>query len=189
MMGKRLPYDAEVEWIKSTAGAYIDTGIKASGNLRIKTTLYDYFTQEFLGKWCFGGRNGILDKSFGIFISKSRQSVWFTYSDTNKEYQNFSAYPQTAVVEIGNGIIQIGGIRSSYNIATFISDYNLLLFGYNDGGNVITCEGITMGDTYITDGVTTLDLVPVRKNGKGYMYDRISGELLGTGYFIAGPDK
>jgi len=189
MMGKRLPYDAEVEWIKSTAGAYVDTGIKASGNLRIKTTLYDFFTQEFLGKWCFGGRNGNLDKSFGIFISKSRQSVFFTYSNTNKEIQNFSAYPQTAVVEIGNGIIQIGGIGSSYNIATFISDYNLLLFGYNDGGNVITYEGITMGDTYITDGVTTLDLIPVRKNGKGYMYDRISGELRGTGDFIAGPDK
>lgn len=45
-----------------------------------------------------------------------------------------------------------------------------------------------MGDTYITDGVTTLDLIPVRKNGKGYMYDRISGELFGTGDFIVGPD-
>ena len=37
-----------------------------------------------------------------------------------------------------------------------------------------------------------LDLIPVRKNGVGYMYDRVSGQLLGnsgTGDFVLGPDK
>ena len=37
-----------------------------------------------------------------------------------------------------------------------------------------------------------LDLVPVKDNGIGYMYDKVSGQLFGnqgTGDFILGPDK
>lgn len=189
MMNKALPYDAEVEWIKSTAGAYVDTGIKASGNLRIRTTLYNYFTEDFFSRWCFGGRNGYLNKVFGIYIDANTKEVFFMYSNQYISLGDYQNYPQVTQVEIGNGNITIGGRNFSYSLQTFTSDYSLQLFGLNNGGDVITYEGITMGDTYITDGVTTLDLIPVRKNGKGYMYDRISGELLATGDFIAGPDK
>lgn len=188
-MGKRLPYDAEVEWIKSTAGAYIDTGIKASGNLRIKTTLYDFFTQEFLGKWCFGGRNGYLNKAFGVYNDANVQEVLFMYYNQYIYFGDYQNYPQVTQIEIGNRNITIGGRKFSYTLWTFTSDYNLQLFGLNNGGTAISYEGITMGDTYITDGVTTLDLITVRKNGKGYMYDRLSDRLLATGDFIAGPDR
>ena len=37
-----------------------------------------------------------------------------------------------------------------------------------------------------------MDLIPVRKNGVGYMFDKISKQLFsnqGTGTFILGPDK
>ena len=42
------------------------------------------------------------------------------------------------------------------------------------------------------NGVLIQDLIPVRKDGKGYMYDRVSKKLFsngGTGEFIIGPDK
>ena len=43
------------------------------------------------------------------------------------------------------------------------------------------------------EGETVLDLIPVRKDGVGYMYDQISGKLFGnaadSGAFIIGPDK
>lgn len=188
-MNKALPYDAEVEWIKSTAGAYVDTGIKASGNLRIRTTLYDFFTQEFLGGWCFGGRNGYLNKVFGVFISADTREVIFAYGNKIISLGNYQNYTQIVHVEIGGRNITIGGRAFSYTLQTFTSDYSLHLFGLNNAGTAITNNAGIMGDTYITDGVTTLDLIPVRKNGKGYMYDRIRGELLGTGDFIAGPDK
>ena len=36
-------------------------------------------------------------------------------------------------------------------------------------------------------------MIPVRKDGVGYMYDKISGQLFGnaagTGAFVIGPDK
>ena len=49
-----------------------------------------------------------------------------------------------------------------------------------------------IGKTSITiDNTLVLDFIPVRKNGVGYMYDSISGELFGnagTGDFILGND-
>lgn len=187
--GKKLPYDAEVEWIKSTVGAYIDTGFKASGNLRIKTTLYGFFTQEFFRSWCFGGRNGYMNKAFGFYIDANSKEAVFAYGNQMIYLGNYQNYPQVTQVEIGAGNIAIAGRTFSYQLQTFTSVYSLYIFALKNGGEVITYDGITMGDTYITDGVTTLDLIPVRKNGKGYMYDRLSDKLLGTGDFIAGLDK
>ena len=45
---------------------------------------------------------------------------------------------------------------------------------------------IQMGDNHVRD------FIPVRKDGVGYMYDKISGQLFGnagTGAFVIGPDK
>ena len=44
----------------------------------------------------------------------------------------------------------------------------------------------------IRDGEKVADIIAVRKDGVGYMYDRVSGQLFGnsgTGAFIVGPDK
>lgn len=41
------------------------------------------------------------------------------------------------------------------------------------------------------NSVLIRDFIPVRKDGIGYMYDRVSGQLFGnagTGSFILGPD-
>ena len=44
----------------------------------------------------------------------------------------------------------------------------------------------------IRNGEKVADIIAVRKDGVGYMYDRVSGQLFGnsgTGDFIIGPDK
>lgn len=46
--------------------------------------------------------------------------------------------------------------------------------------------------TDATTGELIQDLIPVRKDGLGYMYDSVSGQLFrnqGTGAFLYGPDK
>lgn len=191
MMGKRLPYDAEIEYLESEGNAYINTGIKASGNIRFRTTLYNFFIAQNEGGWCFGAADGYLNKAFGILINRNDKRVHFRYSNKDYSLQQYSAYPQNATVEIGNGIIQIVGIGNSYSIETFTSNYSFLLFKYNNGGSYFNSK-TKMGATYITNGVTTLDLIPVRVGTTGYMYDKVSGQLFGnagTGQFILGPDK
>ena len=189
-----LPYDAEVEYLESDGTAYIDTGIKSSGNINIKIRLVDYFTNSFGSKWAFGGRTASSTNMFGFFINGNSYKVVFAYnkSASANTYNVCTTYPSTADVEIGNGTVKIGNTTHSYTQATFASGvYNVILFGLNNGGTVIHCPA-KIGRTYLTNGTTTFDWIPVRKNGVGYFYDRISGQLHGndasSGAFSYGND-
>jgi hypothetical protein len=192
--GASLPYDAEVEYLESDGTAYIDTGIKSDGNLHIKTYLVDFFVYANGGKWPFGGRTSSSRDMFGMYINNNDKNVYFAYH-TNSGYtkcNEYTSYPQSCIVEIGNGVIKIGETLHTYSSATFTSTKNLLLFGLNNGESQLVWP-IKIGATYLTNGTQTLDLIAVRKNGIGYMYDKISGQLIGnsagSGAFILGPDK
>lgn len=54
-------------------------------------------------------------------------------------------------------------------------------------------RGVRIGANKLTiNGEVKLDLVPVRKNGIGYMYDKIEQKFYGgsvNNSFIIGPDK
>lgn len=188
----QLPYDAQVEYLQGDGNTYIYSAFFVSGNLQIKARLVDYFTSAYLGKWPFGGRNGYMNKCFGMYTNSSDNKVHFCYgSVADNVYNTYSSYPSTCDVEIGNGIVKIGNTTHSYTISSFSGGtYTLMLFALNNAGTAIP-SNVKIGPVYITDGVKTQDLIPVRKNGVGYMYDKISGELLinaGSGAFIIGPD-
>ena len=186
-----LPYDAEVEWLQSDGSAYIDTGIKAAGNLYIKTYLIDFFVNANGGKWPFGGRTSSRSGMFGLLINNNDKRVYMAYNTSSGTiaFNTCTSYPQSAVVEIGNGNVKIGTTSHTYTTATFTSTQNVTLFGLNNGGTQIVMA-IKIGPTYLTDGTNTVDLIPVRKDGVGYMYDKISGNLIGTpvGAFTYGND-
>ena len=187
-----LPYDAEVEYLKGVDKAYIDTGIKASGNLHIKTYLVDYFIEANLGRWVFGGRNGYNNNAYGLYINSNSKKVDYTYYNTSISNDLYSSFPQSCWVEMQQGSLKINNTTYTFTKRTFTSSYNLILFGLNNGGNIVNGSGLKFGATYITNGSVALDLIPVRKNGIGYMYDKISGQLFGNansqGNFIYGND-
>lgn len=176
-----LPYDAEVEWLQSDGTAFINTHIFSAGNIRIKVHAIDYFGGSYGGKWLFGARNGANNKMFGLFINGNTGSVHFAYNNGMLTYDNYSTYPSTCDIEVNNGTVKIGTTSHSYTKATFTGSYGVCLFGLNNAGNVIVST-TKIGAVYITNGTTTLDLIPVRKNGVGYMYDKISGQLIGNSY-------
>lgn len=188
-----LPYDAEVEWLQSDGSAYLDTGIKAAGNLYIKTYLVDFFVNANGSKWPFGGRTSSSSGMFGLLINNISKRVFMAYNTSSGTigFNTCTSYPQSAVVEIGNGNVKIGTTSHTYTTATFTSTQNVTLFGLNNGGSQIVAA-VKIGPTYLTDGTNTVDLIPVRVGQVGYMYDRVSGELFGnagTGAFILGNDK
>jgi hypothetical protein len=92
---------------------------------------------------------------------------------------------------VNNGTVKIGTTSHSYTKGTFTGSYGVCLFGLNNAGSVIVST-TKIGATYISNGTITLDWIPVRKNGVGYMYDKISGELhgndAGSGAFTYGND-
>lgn len=192
MMGQGesvLPYDAEVEYLQGGQKSHIDTGIKASGILHIRTYLVDFFSSA-AGYWPFGGRNAYNNNAYGIFISSDTQRLTVAYNGNTISLNKSSSYPSSCWVEMKSGSIKVGSTTHTFAAKTFTSPYNVILFGLNNGGSVI--RGISkIGKTFITDGTTTLDLIPVRVGTVGYMYDKLSGQLIGnagTGSFILGPD-
>ena len=61
-----------------------------------------------------------------------------------------------------------------------------LFYGYN-----ANTKGKIKSYKHIKNGVTVCDLIAVRKDGVGYLFDKVSGKLFGnsgTGDFILGPD-
>lgn len=192
MMGQGesvLPYDAEVEYLQGDKKSHINTGMKASGILHIKTYLVDFFASA-IGSWPFGGRNAYNNNSYGIFVATDSQRLTVAYNGSTNSFNTYSSYPSSCWVEMKSGSIKVGSTTHTFTAKTFTSSYNVILFGLNNGGSLVRGSS-KIGKTFITDGTTTLDLIPVRVGTVGYMYDKISGQLIGnagTGSFILGPD-
>ena len=191
-----LPYDAEVEWLQSDGNAYIDTGIKVAGNLSANVYLVDFFDSMYVGESAFGGEAYIERdewegdwRGFGFWINSNGKAE-FNYNDSNIILDDYNTYPQSARVVIENGVISIGSEQYTYTPDSFTTNRNVILFGWNRN-TILFIGHCKMGPCYLSDGTTTLDLIPVRKDGVGYMYDKISGRMFGreeTGNFIVGND-
>ena len=188
--GGGLPY-TEVEYLQSDTQAYIDTGLKASGILHIKTYLVDFFSSA-TGAWPFGGRNAYNNNAYGIFINNSTNKLNVSYNGSTVAFNSYSSYPSSCWVEMKSGSIKVGSTSHTFTAKTFTSSYNVWLFGMNNGGSLAGSSTCKIGTTFIYDGTTMMYLIPVRVGQVGYMYDKISGQLFGnansTGAFTLGPD-
>lgn len=192
MMGQGesvLPYDAEVEYLQGDGESYIYTGMMASGILHIKIYLVDFFSSS-TGSWPFGGRKAYNNNAYGMFVATDSQNLCVAYNGSTIPFNKYSSYPSSCWVEMKSGSIKVGDTTHTFTAKSFVSSNTVILFGLNNGGTLILSK-VKIGRTFLYDGTTVLDLIPVRVGQVGYMYDKISGQLIGnagTGSFILGPD-
>ena len=198
--GKRLPYDAEVEWIgKGISGNYIDTGVEVlpDTHYQIKSRLstsnektenYAIGQTVILSNTCCAGAYFNRDSLRIGYRSNSAASKSVDLSGINEYFADYQPNIQTisvngsvvvrasqASVIAGGGNIAIGK-RGTYEASDYTKYYYISI---------------------IVDGKLVRDLIPVRfTNGdgvsEGAMYDKVSGQLYrnaGTGEFLIGPDK
>ena len=186
-----LPYDAEVQYLQGDGVAYINTGIKPARTVQIKIHVVDYFNTSYGGKWLFGGRVSSSNGQFGFFINGNNYNVYIAWSANQYAFNHCTTYPSECDIEMKLNQVKIGNTTHTFSGSSFTGTQPIHIFGLNNNGSNISNGDYKIGASYITDGTTTLDLIPVRKNGVGYMYDKLSGELLGTpvGAFTIGPDK
>lgn len=197
-----LPYDAEVEWLEATGTQWIDTGLANAANRLIRVRFqktssvsadlvlpfHTYISRGvFVGVriqnpgigWVFRGACITGMQTLGpadldwheaeIDTTVNQKSLWF---DGVKKY------------EVAAGVSTTLTITNKLFAYTSSSTAAPTTFG---SGRI---AAYTVTDT--ATGQVIQDLIPVRKNGIGYMYDRVSGNLLGnggTGDFVLGPDK
>jgi hypothetical protein len=196
--GSSLPYDAEVEYIQTDGKAFIDTGIKTSSNLTFDLNLYipSHGTQVV---WMFGSRVSASSGQMGYLNDPS-------YNKKDWRYHNKSTTSGT-ILSSGNynfkntasvNVLKINDtITLSAPSGNFTTNYNFLLLTLNVAGtpaivNIADGARIMPSKIYV-GGVLERDYIAVRKNGVGYLYDKVSEQLFGNanneGAFSYGADK
>ena len=196
MAGKRLPYDAEVEYLESTGTQYIDTGFKANTTTtRLEASIE--FTNPTSTQGVFGSRNRDTGnaESCNAFILASNifRPDWAAGGGSSS--YNITISPNTIYeISITRSRLTINGVEYIYgNSVSYDQIYNFLLFNFSNAGSVFSSglKGRLRYAKIYSNGVLVRDFIPVRKGTVGYLYDRVSGKLFGnagTGDFVLGPD-
>ena len=197
--GSSLPYDAEVEWLQGDGVARImldDRYATEKKYIGIGITEESY-TGRFAGAGT-GRRTSYVGANSGRIEAYNNGSTIVSVD---------GATPYKCYDFISDGVrvsISLNGNVLSSNETTIKIPY----VAKTNKMELFAIRGLTTNTTMIlgtwaglcyyfrlvtVEGETVLDLVPVRKDGVGYMYDRVSGKLYGnaadSGAFIIGPDK
>jgi hypothetical protein len=181
---KRLPYDAEMEYLESTGTQWIDTGVKGDEDTRVEIcfSISSLYSKAYSSIFGYYGTNTDSISIFGGGTTRfGSQSTSFSTPTTNAIYQ----------IAIDKNGFTVNGTTTPWSqTAQFETAGNLVAFGRNS-----TTYGYFSGLYYslkiYKSGILVRDFIPVRKGNIGYMYDRVSGQLFGnagTGEFVLGSD-
>ena len=182
-----MPYDAEVEYIERTSGnARIDLGFNDFAVFEITAQATATASSSMIVLSCNSGGGG--GTWFGV--PPNVNNVW-GLSNVSGAYSNVSSLNKTVI----NVDFTVNPVAGSIGENTFTRtrgtvNTNWYLFGTNSGGYPFTGKIFKL-KAYVNN-VLVRDMIPVRVEQVGYLYDRVSEELFGndgTGSFTIGPDK
>lgn len=186
-----IPYDAEIEYLENTYRDWINTGIKLTDDMGFKI-IFESTTEIGAGHPMCGvfqsSSGGNLCLRFGasyLFVVYDGT----TYVDTKVNKNTTVGNRTTVTVNIEHEVFVNDVKKGSFSRDTQVNESDFLLFRATGNSNY-TPSKIYEFSLFTSDGVI-FDGIPVRKNGVGYMYDKVSHQLFGnsgTGSFILGPD-
>lgn len=198
--GGSLPYDAEVEYLQATGTQWIDLGFKATDNIMFE--LYLNRSSNSIRFDC--GAEDSWTSNIARFIIPENGNMGWQYGESSVPQSNIGSSANYVgdirVVVIGNtaSVLNLTDGHSTYYdngiSQTFTNTGNFLLFGSSLGSSQSTntaMNGAKLYSAKVKDTGVDLDLIPVRKNGVGYLYDKNSGTLFGksgTDAFAYGSD-
>jgi len=190
MTGKRLPYDAEVEYLESTGTQYVNTGVlidTSTDTVEIafmphtETSGYQaYYGTDETGNGQFSLRKNTNGNNIQV-LKNTAVSAGIT---ADEKWHTVKVTPNKAIVD---------GVDIALTQSDAQYTKSLMLFARITTADTITAYAkcrIASFKIY-RNGTLVRDLIPVRKGTVGYLYDRVSGKLFGnagTGDFVVGPD-
>ena len=185
--GKRLPYDAEVEYLESTGTQWIDTGVNTA-------TISQYITDTaMLG----AGAEGSNVMPY-IFIGIHASNVFYGYVGASSPTAIRADHDRHIFEAANTGVVAndgfyIDGVKAKDRGTGTVASAPFYLFAcYQPGGLRYFLKQKKYAAQIYCNGIITRDFIPVRVGTVGAMYDRVSGKLFGnagTGDFVLGPDK
>lgn len=169
VMGGKLPYDAEIEYLESNGTQWINTGYKSNNVDSIEIIIVTNGTTQYMGS------NGNLQVDLSVSKGLGKRTIRVTHSTNNGP----NIYVNGSLVKS-----QSYHTYNEYIIALFAMGMSSSAVGYYSSAAVYSAQ-------LIINNTLVRDFIPVRKNGVGYLYDKVSGTLFGnsgTGNFTLGPD-
>lgn len=189
-----LPYDSEVEYLGADSGQYINTNFTPQIGDEIECEFCHTSAQAGVLYSLFSAGTGASQLIF--LSSRAAPGAYYRYFSTGGAVP--VEYPNTVgvwykVVCTGNGTVTVynGAQYSAQITPTTQLDANTTLFIFLRRNSTSPFHGRLRYFRIKRGGSTVMDLQPVRIGTVGYLYDRISGNLLGnagSGNFILGPD-
>ena len=197
----------EVEYLESTGTQYINTGLLSTANSKVDAEFSFTSMESGVANNCavFGGRNqpNIGFNTFVLFKIASGNPQYFRFDynsqqtvataeqltwNTNSKYrfQYDGAKCISTNLTTGENVITENEPASSF------TQEPIYLFCVNSAGARGNAMAGRIYKYWYTDGTNTIKLVPAIKDGKGCMYDKITGTVypnLGTDDFIVGKIK
>ena len=199
--GKSLPYDAEIEYLESRNGAYIDTQVTAKHQTNIEIKLrFTGDVEQTAIPYGFYYLHKLSNRFYYRPASNSYVYVFHNATTFNLLNMRSDSLWHTIQTDVNQFIIDSLSFQSSSSSYTGTTTCKFLLFGQDvsNNGNTHSFSGtsdtsfVDIAYAKIFDGDTLIhDFIPVRVGQVGYMYDKVSGTLFGnagTGDFILGPD-
>ncbi|MDO5318957.1 MAG: DUF2341 domain-containing protein, partial [bacterium] len=208
-------YDSAVEYLESTGQEWINTGVRHTVSTTINC-LADILS-ETVGSYNvpFGSRRPSPSTDHGVYFFtryNGRTRVGYTFGKGEK-FDDSLVLPMDRPILFRvdglDGSLYTNGARfaavKAPQVSNKTADYEgvgpVLVFTMNETSTTDAVEPNTACNTKMrlrtftmfneVGKTVTCDLVPVVKNGTGYLYDRVSGGLLangsGAGDFIVGP--
>ena len=182
---KKLPYDAEIEYLESSGNQYIDTGVVLDATMTVRV-LYDYIQTGFVfgaRKSLYVGYSGVTNESEGYYCIRYGNKVLYQLKTIPPGINDVVISP--------TGVVLNGKTVSVATYGNMFFSGHCFLFTINNGGSPFLGEfAFNRIRRFSIENI--IDLIPVRVGNIGYMYDKVSKQLFGnagTGEFILGPDK
>lgn len=191
-------YDAEVEYLETDGVAYIDTGINTTSDTSFNTSIYLPVEPTNASLFPFGARKVQQSNTMEWFRSKDRHQWQWRFGNKliSKTYGSEATEGLFVIKnDVNPNEVTFAGITLTAEFNTFDTERNFFIFRLNNDGTPRDSQtGIRIYSFKLYSGARLVrDYIPVRKDGVGYLYDLVSGELFGnaaeSGVFTYGNDK
>ena len=196
ILRSRKPYDAQVEYLEAplsgSAVPYIDTGLKPANDMGVRlrvAPLRDSADTTVCGAMATVTVNN-KNVDWRWYMGFIKKTDGYLSWGTGNPGTRFSYSPNTIYDILFNHfnsrnrrVEKVGG---GYTFDLPITDawpsganQNIYLFAYNSKGTAGNTGNARIYSAQFTKGNNVvMDLIPVRKDGVGYMYDKVSETLL-----------
>lgn len=199
---RRLPYDAEVEWLESTAAGkeWVDTGFVPSSVTDVLTVDAAYTNAGNVFGCMFGVTSRVSGNQRFYQINKTTTSNQFRLITSTGD-QFWTKTPEFSGTRhryvLNKNILYIDGTQTITGSGTSAETATLYLFARNNRAGSTPAIDTYQASWRIyyakleRNGVVRFELKPVRIGSVGYFYDTVSGTLLPSGGapLTVGPDK